>query len=75
MSLEIFTTHELEEAIVSSCDKNEQLRIQALLFYKNGLNPGKIAKDFSVNRSTVPRWIKRAKKKVCSALNVSLVKL
>ena len=60
MSLEMFTTDELEKAIASSCDKNEQRRLQALLLYKNGLNPGKIAKDFSVHLSTVHRWMKRA---------------
>ena len=52
----------LKKLLFSSCDKNEQMRLQALLLYKNGLNPGKIAKDFSVNRSTVHRWIKRAEK-------------
>jgi hypothetical protein len=35
MSLEMFTTHELEEAIVSSCNKNEQLRLQAWFRCKN----------------------------------------
>jgi transposase len=68
MSLEMFTIDELEKAIASSCDKNEQKRLQALLLYKNGLNPGKIAKDFSVNRSTVHRWIKRAEKEGLSSL-------
>ena len=68
MSLEMFTTDDLEKAIASSCDKNEQMRLQALLLYKNGLNPGKIAKDFSVNRSTVHRWIKRAEKEGLSSL-------
>ena len=68
MSLEMFTTDDLEKAIASSCDKNEQKRLQALLLYKNGLNPGKIAKDFSVNRSTVHRWIKRAEEEGLSSL-------
>ena len=36
MSLEMFTTHELEEGLfVSSCNKNEQLRFQAWFRCKN----------------------------------------
>ena len=68
MSLEMFTTDDPEKAIASSCDKNERKRLQALLMYKNGLNPGKIATDFSVNRSTVHRWIKRAEEEGFSSL-------
>ena len=63
MSLAMFTIHEVEEAILSYFDKNEKMGLQGLLLYKNGLNPGKITNDFSVNRSTVHRWIKRAKKR------------
>lgn len=62
MSLEMFTTSDIATAICRSCDKNEQLRLQALLLVKNGLSPAKIAEDFSVHRSTVHRWIKRAEK-------------
>ncbi|KKG66245.1 hypothetical protein DU74_09240 [Methanosarcina mazei] len=56
----MFTTSEIAKAICHSRDKNEQLRLQALLLVKNGLSPAKVAKDFSVHRSTVHRWMKRA---------------
>ena len=62
MSLDMFTTHDIAKATISSCNKNEQMRLQALLLVKNGLSPAKIAEDFSVHRSTVHRWIKRAEK-------------
>ena len=60
MSLEMFTTSDITKAICRSCDKNEKLRLQALLLVKNGLSPAKVAEDFSVHRSTVHRWMKRA---------------
>ena len=60
MSLEMFTTSDISTAICCSCDKNEKLRLQALLLIKNGLSPAKGAKDYSVHRSTVHRWMKRA---------------
>ena len=60
MSLEMFTTSDITTAICRSLDKNEKLRLQALLLVKNGLSPAKVAKDFSVNRSTVHRWMKQA---------------
>ncbi|RPJ71672.1 MAG: helix-turn-helix domain-containing protein, partial [Alphaproteobacteria bacterium] len=60
MSLEMFTTSDIATAICLSGDKNEQLKLQALLFVKNGLGPAKIAEDFSFRRSTVHRCIKRA---------------
>ena len=60
MSLEMFTTSDIATAICRSCDKSEQLRLQALLLVKNGLSPAKVAEDFSVHRSTVHRWMKRA---------------
>lgn len=72
MSLEMFTTSDIATAICRFCNKNEHMRLQALLLVKNGLSPAKVA-DFSVHRSTVHRWIKRAEKKVCLALNVNLV--
>ena len=62
MSLDMFTTSDIAIAICHSCDKNEQLRLQALLLVKNGLSPAKVAEDFSVHRSTVHRWMKRAEK-------------
>jgi transposase len=62
MSLDMFTTHDISLAIINSCDKNEQMRLQALLLVKNGLSPAKVAEDFSVHRSTVHRWINRAEK-------------
>jgi transposase len=62
MSLDMFTTHDISLAIINSCDKNEQMRLQALLLVKNGLSPAKVADDFSVHRSTVHRWINRAEK-------------
>ncbi len=55
----MFTTYDIAIA-VSSCNKNEQMRLQALLLVKNGLSPVKVTDDFSVHRSTVHRWIKRA---------------
>ena len=60
MSLEMFTTSDIIKAICCSCDKNEKLRLQALLLVKNGLSPAKVAEDFSVHRTTVHRWMKRA---------------
>ena len=62
MSLDMFTTHDISLAIINSCDKNEQMRLQALLLVKNGLSPAKVAEDFSVHRSTVHRWINHAEK-------------
>jgi transposase len=60
MSLEMFTNSDITKAICHSCDKNEKLRLQALLLVKNGLSPAKVAEDFSVHRTTVHRWMKRA---------------
>ncbi len=62
MILEMFTTYDIATAVSSSCNKNEQIRLQPLLLVKNGLSPAKVAEDFSVHRSTVHRWIKRAEK-------------
>lgn len=56
----MFTTSDITKAICRSCDKNEKLRLQALLLVKNGLSPAKVAEDFSVHRTTVHRWMKRA---------------
>lgn len=60
MSLDMFTTKDIVEATANSCDKDEQIRLQALLLVKNGLSPAKVAEEFSVYCSTVYRWIKRA---------------
>jgi transposase len=60
MSLEMFSTSDIAIAICHSCDKNEKLRLQVLLLVKNGLSPANVAKDFSIHRSTVHRWMKRA---------------
>ena len=68
MSLEMFTTSDIATAICRSCNKNEQIRLQALLLVKNGLSPAKIAEEFSVHRSTVHRWVKRAEKEGLSSL-------
>jgi transposase len=68
MSLEMFTTSDISTAICRSCNKNEQIRLQALLLVKNGMSPAKVAKEFSVHRSTVHRWIKRAEKEGLSNL-------
>jgi transposase len=73
MNLDMFTTKDIVEATANSCDKDEQIRFQALLLVKNGLSPAKIAEEFSVYRSTVYRGIKRAENEVYSALNVKLV--
>lgn len=62
MSLDIFTTYDIAEATAKSSDKNEQMRLQALLLIKNGLSPATVAEEFSVYRSTVYRWVKRAEK-------------
>ena len=55
MSLEMFITSYIATAICRSCDKNEKLRLQALLLVKSGLSPAKVAGGFSVHRSTVHR--------------------
>ena len=55
MSLEMFITPDIATAICRSCDKNEKLRLQALLLVKSGLSPAKVAEDFLVHRSTVHR--------------------
>jgi transposase len=68
MSLEMFTTSDIATAIYRSCDKNEQLRLQALLLVKNGLSSAKVAEEFSVHRSTVHRWIKRSEEEGLSSL-------
>ena len=60
MSLEMFITPDIATAICRSCDKNEKLRLQALLLVKSGLSPAKFAEGFSVHRSTVHRWMKQA---------------
>jgi transposase len=60
MSLEMFTTSDIATAICRSCDKNEKLRLQALLLVKNGLSSAKVAEYFSFHRLTVHRWMKRA---------------
>ena len=67
MSLEMFITPDIAfitpdiaTAICLSCDKNEKLRLQALLLVKSGLSPAKVAEGFSVHRSTVHRWMKQA---------------
>jgi len=48
------------------------MRLQALLLVKNGLNPAKVVEDFSVYRSTVYRWIKRAEKEGLFSLKCKL---
>jgi transposase len=58
----MFTTYDIAEATINSCDRKEQMRLQALLLVKNGLSPTRVAEEFSVYRSTVYRWIKRAEK-------------
>ncbi len=55
----MFTTSDIATAICRSCNKNEQIRLQALLLVKNGLSPVKVAEEFSVHRSTVHRWINK----------------
>src|SRR5674476_799809 len=72
MSLDLFSTHDIAEATINSSDKNEQMRLQALLLVKNGLNPAKVVEDFSVYRSTVYRWIKRAEKEGLFSLKCKL---
>lgn len=60
--MDIFTTYDIAKATINSSDKNEQMRLQALLLVKSGLSPAKVAEEFSVYRSTVYRWVKRAEK-------------
>lgn len=62
MTLDMFTTYDIAEATTNSNNKNEQMRLQALLLVKSGLSPAKVAEEFSVYRSTVYRWVKRAEK-------------
>ncbi|PAV13970.1 hypothetical protein ASJ81_15745 [Methanosarcina spelaei] len=64
----MFTTPDITTAICRSCDKNEKFRLQVLLLVKNGLSPAKVAEDFSVHRSTVHRWMKRAEEEGLSSL-------
>jgi transposase len=68
MSLEMFTTYDIATSVSSSCNENEQMRLQALLLVKNGLSPAKVAEDFLVHRSTVHRWMKRAEEEGLSSL-------
>ena len=68
MSLEMFTTSDITKAICRSCDKDEKLRLQALLLVKNGLSPAKVAENFSVHRSTAHRCVKRAEEEGLSSL-------
>ena len=56
----MFITPDIATAICRSCDKNEKLRLQALLLVKSGLSPAKFAEGFSIHRSTVHRWMKQA---------------
>ena len=58
----MFSTYDIVEATANSKDKNEKMRLQALLLVKNGLSPAKVAEEFSVYRSTVYRWINRAER-------------
>ena len=44
----MFTTSDITKAICRSFDKNEKLRLQALLLVKNGSSPAKVADDFSL---------------------------
>ncbi len=55
----MFTTYDIATAVSSSCNKNEKIRLQALLLVKNGLSIAKVAEDLLVHGSTVYRWIKR----------------
>jgi len=64
----MFTTYDIATAVSSSCNENEQVRLQALLLVKNGLSPAKVAEDFLVHRSTVHRWMKRAEEEGLSSL-------
>jgi transposase len=73
MNLDMFTTYDIVTAISSSCNKNEQMRHQNLFLVENGLNPAKVAEDFSVHCSTVNRRIKQAKNEGFSALNAALI--
>ena len=59
MNLDMFIKYDIAMAISSSYNKNEQMRLQALLFVKNDVSPTKVAEDFPVHHSTVHRWIKR----------------
>ncbi len=56
----MFTTYDIATAVSSSYNKNERIRLQALLLVKNGLSVAKVAEDLLVHGSTVYRWIKRA---------------
>ena len=53
-------TSYIATAICRSCNKNEKLKLQALLLVKSGLSPAKVAEGFSAHRSTVHRWMKQA---------------
>ena len=59
MNLDMFIKCDITTAISSSYNKNEQMRLQALLFVKNNVSRTKVAEDFPVHHSTVNRWMKR----------------
>ena len=70
----MFTTSDIATAICRFCDKNEKLRLQALLWLKI-VYPAEVAEDYSVHRSTVHRWMKQAEEEFSSALNINLIKV
>ena len=48
ISFEMFITSDIATAIYRSCNKNEKLRLQALLLVKSDLSPAKVAEGFSI---------------------------
>ena len=57
----MFITSDIATAICRSCDKNEKLRLQALLLVKSGLSSAKVAEGFFWSTvQTVHRWMKQA---------------
>lgn len=63
----MFTSYDIVKSVSNSCERNEQIRLKALLLVKNVLSPAKVAEEFSVHRLNVHRWIKRAETEVYSA--------
>lgn len=56
-----FSTKKIVDIINNSRDKNEKIRLQALLLVKNGLSPEEVAIKFSKHHATIYRWINKAK--------------
>jgi transposase len=57
---------DIATGVCHSCNKNEKLKLQALLLAKNGLSPAKVAEDFSVHRFNGSSLMKQAEEGLLS---------